>query len=262
VIDESYEWAPSSTRLTERSRRVPGGDYPIARHHYSRPVVERPERGGAIQALDHDVLVRRSLEISSTCFITIISILQGVALAILADNTFNDPSLLVYFQSICLLLVLVGVFYTYVNMSIMLRWAPSFLDSFMPFMIAGLEIPPAYFLGHVAAWNTWLSMLWLGSATGFYVNIKWSPASHFGKELQAHRIFHRMYHELMLTSLACGLAMGIFGICAHLFPGGRPWLGVAGVVTVLATMATFVARTEIRSAQIHERFGVHRPPFN
>jgi hypothetical protein len=246
-----------------RSHRVPGGDhYSVARHHQSRPVEERPERGGAIQALDHDVLVRRSLEISSSCFTTIISILQGVALAILADNTFNDPSPLAYLHSVCLALVLVGVFYTYVNMSIMLRWAPSFLDSFMPFMIAGLEIPPAYFLGQVAAWNTWLGMLWLGAATGFYVNIKWSPASHFGREFKAHRIFHRMYHELMLTSLACGLAMGFFGLTAHLYPAAGSWLGVAGVVTVLATMAVFVARSEIGSAQIHARFGVHRPPFN
>ncbi|MGW4945405.1 hypothetical protein ACWEOZ_27875 [Actinoplanes sp. NPDC004185] len=245
-----------------RSHRGPGGDHYSVARHQSRPAEECPERGGAIQALDHDVLVRRSLEISSSCFTTIIGILQGVALAILADNTFNDPSPLAYFHSVCLALVLVGVFYTYVNMSIMLRWAPSFLDSFMPFMIAGLEIPPAYFLGQVAAWNTWLGMLWLGAATGFYVNIKWSPASHFGKEHKAHRIFHRMYHELMLTSLACGLAMGFFGLAAHLYPAAGSWLGVAGVVTVLATMAIFVARSEIGSAQIHARFGVHRPPFN
>jgi len=208
------------------------------------------------------VLIHRSLEISATCFITIISILQGVALAILADHTFEHPSPLVYFHSVCLLLVLVGVFYSYVNMSVMLRWAPSFLDSFPPFMIAALEIPPAYFLGHVAAWNSWLAMLWLGAAAGFHINKKWSPASHFGVEFQAHRVFHRMYRELMLTSLACGLAMGFFGIGAHLYPAGRLWWGTGGVVTVLATMATFVARTEIRSSQIHERYGVHRPPFN
>lgn len=263
MIDESYERARPPARLATRSHRVPPGDnYSVARHHHPRPAGGSPERGGAIQALDHDVLIRRSLEISSTCFTTIISILQGVAVAILADNTFNDPSPLTYVHSVCLLLVLVGVFYTYVNMSIMLRWAPSFLDSFLPFMIAGLEIPPAYFLGKVAAWNTWLGMLWLGAAAGFYINIKWSPAAHFGKQPQAHRIFHRMYHELMLTSLTCGLTMGCFGIGAHLYPAGRPWFAGAGVVTVLATMVTLVARSEIGSAQIHDCFGVHRPPFN
>ena len=263
MIDESYEWFRPPAQMPTRSHGVPDENYySVARHNYPRPVVERPVRGGAIQALNHDVLIRRSLEISSTCFTTIISILQGVALAILADNTFDNPGPLVFMHSFCLLLVLVGIFYTYVNMSIMLRWAPSFLDSFLPFMIAGLEIPPAYFLGHVAAWNSWLGMLWLGAACGFYINIKWSPASHFGKELRAHRTFHRMYHELLLTSLGCGVAMAFFGIGAHLYPGGDLWWGIAGVITVLATMATFVARTEIRSSQIHKCYGVHRPPFN
>ena len=101
------------------------------------------------------------------------------------------------------LLVLVGVFYTYVNMSVMLRWAPSFLDSFLPFMMAGLEIPPAYFLGHVSAWNIWVGMVWIGAAASFLINTKWSPASHFGTEVKAHRLFHRMYRELMVTSTAC-----------------------------------------------------------
>jgi hypothetical protein len=249
--------------MTTGSHRVPDENYyPVARHNYPRTAAELPERGGAIQPLSHDVLVRRSLEISSTCFITIVSILQGVALAILADNTFHDPTPIVVLQSLCLLLVLVGVFYTYVNMSIMLRWAPSFVDSFMPFMMAGLEIPPAYFLGKVQAWNLWLAALWLGAGCGFYINIKWSPASHFGKELKAHRLFHRMHRELIVTSLTCGISMSVLGVGAHLYPAGRVWWGILGVGTVLATLATFVARTEIRSSEIHECFGVSRPPFN
>ena len=94
-----------------------------------------------------------------------------------------------------MLLVLVCVFYTYVTLSIMLRWA-------------------------------------------------------------------RMLRELALVSAAGGLAMGILGLLARLFPAGRPWWGAAGVVTVLAVVGTLVARTELRSSQIHERFGVNRPPFN
>jgi hypothetical protein len=115
-----------------------------------------------------------------------------------------------------LLLVLVCVFYTYVNVSIMLRWAPSFLDSFLPFAIASLEIPPAYFLGHVAAWNALLAALWLGASCGFFITIKWSPPSHFGKEREAHRTFHRMLGELMAIAAICGLAMGVLGTLVHL----------------------------------------------
>ena len=58
------------------------------------------------------------------------------------------------------------------------------------------------------------------------------------------------------------VAMAMLGGLSLMFPSARPFWGIAGVLTVLATAATLVGRTEIRSAQIHERFGVHRPPFN
>jgi hypothetical protein len=68
------------------------------------PLFGKPVRGGAIQSLNHDVLVGRSLEVSSSSFLTIISIIQGVALALLAQNTFPKASVLVYIQSAALML--------------------------------------------------------------------------------------------------------------------------------------------------------------
>jgi hypothetical protein len=226
------------------------------------PIFERPVRGGAIQALSRDVLIQRSLQVSSSGFITIISIIQGVALALLAQNTFPRPSLLVGAQSVSLLLVFVAVFYFYLSMSVLLRWAPSFLDCFLPFIIAGLEIPPAFFLGDVPAWNAWLCALWLFTSAGLSVTIKWSPQSHFGADREAHRILHRLLRELRLTVAAGGASAGLVALLAHQFPGGRAWWGFFGVVAVLVTVAMVVARTEIRASQIHERYGVNRPPFN
>ena len=52
------------------------------------------------------------------------------------------------------------------------------------------------------------------------------------------------------------------GIGALLYPALNILWGVGGVLTVLVTMAAFVIRSEIRSSQIHESYGVHRPPFN
>jgi hypothetical protein len=222
----------------------------------------RPVRGGAIQALNRDVLIGRSLEVSSTGFLTIISIIQGVALALLAQNTFADPSALVYLQSITLLLVFVSVFYYYVAMSILFRWAPSFLDSFLPFGIASLEIPPAFFLGHPAAWNAWLAAFWLFTSGGLYITIKWSPQSHFGTDRKSHRLAHRFLHELKLTAAAGGFLMAVLGLFAHLDSRHQLWWGSAGAAATLAAVAMVVARTEIRLSQIHERYGVNRPPFN
>jgi hypothetical protein len=254
VTDESYDWFGTRTSSPAGPTLHPVGPT-------DRPATP-PVRGSAIQPLNRARLVARSVEISSSSFITIVSIMQGVAMAILADQTFNHRSPLVYAQSITLLLVLICVFYTYVNVSIMLRWAPSFLDSFVPFAIAGLEIPPAYFLGRVGAWNTLLAALWLGASCGFFVTIKWSPADQFGEEVEAHQLFHGLLRQLVAMAGACGVLMGALGLLAHLFPAGRLWWGAAGVSVVLATASALVARTEVASSRIHRRFGIERPPFN
>jgi hypothetical protein len=265
-----------------RDHQAPGGGLP-ARHRQAtrstryvpntspapplrRPIAVTddllPERGAALQALTHDVLVARSLQISSSGFITIISIIQGVALALLAQNTFDSPSRLGYFQSFTMLLVLVNVFYFYLSISVLLRWAPSFMDAFLPFGVAGLEIPPAFFLGNAAAWNAWLGAFWIFTAGGLYITIKWSPLSHFGDDRAAHRLLHQWLGELRLVTGIGGVLLLILGFLAAQFAGHQAWCGAAGVAVALVIIGVVVTCTEFRLAQIHHHFGVNRPPFN
>jgi hypothetical protein len=219
-------------------------------------------RGEAIEALTRDVLIRRSLEMSPNGFITIVSIIQGVALALLAEKTFDAPGLLVAVQSVALLLIFVCVFYWYLTLSVLIRWAPSFLDCFLPFAIAGLEIPPAFFLGDARAWNLWLAMLWSGLAVGLGITKKWTPPSHFGEARDAHRMFIDLARELQMTSGVGALAVGFCGIFAYLDWTHQLFWGLMGVACVLGTIAAVVLRTEHGAARIHARFGVSRPPFN
>ncbi|MEU4236232.1 hypothetical protein [Actinoplanes sp. NPDC026619] len=219
-------------------------------------------RGEAIQALTRDVLIRRSLEVSPNGFITIISIIQGVALALLAQNTFPRPTLLVSLQSITLLLVFVSVFYYYLTMSVLMRWAPSFLDCFLPFAIAGLEIPPAFFLGDVSSWCTWLAAFWFFTMAGLWITGKWSPPSHFGEALPAHDLFHKYLRELRGATGVGGLAVLLCGLLAAFDPWHKGLWGTLGAGVVLGTVGMIVYRTEMRASQIHAYFGVNRPPFN
>jgi hypothetical protein len=219
-------------------------------------------RGEAIQALTRDVLIHRSLEVSPNGFLTIISIIQGVALALLAQNTFPKPSVLVAVQSVTLLLVFVAVFFLYLTMSILLRWAPSFLDCFLPFAIASLEIPPAFFLGDTVAWCAWLSTFWFATLGGLWITTKWSPPSHFGKALEAHRKLHLLLHELRITAGFGGAGVALCGLLANQFPSTDLLWGILGGLTILVTVAVVVARIEQRASQIHARYGVNRPPFN
>ena len=219
-------------------------------------------RGDAIQALDHDVLRQRSIQVSGAGFITIISIIQGVALALLADNTFSRPSGLVYAQAAAMLMIFVTVFYFYVTVTIFLRWAPSFLDFFLPFAIAGLEIPPAFFLGDAVKWNGWLGAFWMLTSLGVHQTRLWSPQSHFGNDRIAHGLLHRLLRELQLITAAGGTTAISVAIVGHQAPAYRTWWIIGGVVAMLGTVAMVVARTELRSSQIYGRYGVHRPIFN
>jgi len=219
-------------------------------------------RGEAIQGLNHEVLIRRSLEVSPNGFITIISIIQGVALALLAQNTFAKPSPLVVVQSVTLILVFVCVFYFYLTMSVLLRWAPSFLDSFLPFAIAGLEIPPAFFLGNAVAWCAWLAALWFFVVAGMWLTAKWSPPSHFGRTRLAHTRWHQMLHELRLCVGVGGVVVALCGLFAAAHPDQPLAWGLMGSLAVLATVVAVVWRIEVRASQIHALYGVNRPPFN
>jgi hypothetical protein len=223
---------------------------------------EQPARGEAIQALTRDVLIRRSLEVSPNGFITIISIIQGVALALLAQNTFPKPTALVSAQSFTLLLVFVSVFYFYLTLSVLIRWAPSFVDCFLPFAVAGLEIPPAFFLGDVTAWCIWLAAFWLFTMAGLWITAKWSPLSHFGGAHQAHDMFHTWLRELRLVTGCGGVAIFLCGALAAGDPWHKTTWGLIAATTVLTTVALIVARTEARASQIHAYFGVNRAPFN
>lgn len=230
--------------------------------HSSELPSDGSTRGGALEAISGEVLRRRSLEVSPTSFITIISIILGVALGLLAQNTFPAPSPLIAVQSACLLLLFACTFYYYLSMSIVLRWAPSFVDCSAPFLIASLEIPPAYFLGHVAAWNGWLSALFLSVAAGVYSTIKYSPISHFGGDRHPQEMWHRLQRELTYSLIIGALFLGALGVLAQFAPAGEMWWGFTGCVAELATLAMIVARMELRMSQIHAYYGVDRPPFN
>jgi hypothetical protein len=228
----------------------------------SFPAPDRIKIGGALEALNGDVLRKRSLEVSSTSFTTIISIILGVALALVAQNTFPSPSPLAGLQSACMLMLFVCTFYYFLSVSIMLRWAPSFVDCAMPFIIASLEIPPAYFLGHIVGWSAWLAILFLVIAAGVGSTIIWSPISHFGGDPHAHGMLHRLFRELSVVLVAGALSLGTLSLLAQLIPAGGRWWGFGSCGAVLATLGMIVARMEIWLSRIHAYYGVNRPPFN
>jgi hypothetical protein len=147
------------------------------------------------------------------------------------------------------------------TLSILLRWAPSFLDAFLPFAIGGLEIPPAFFLGNPAPWSAWLAAFWLFTSGGLLITIKWAPPSHFGGDLLAHGMMRKLLWELQIVTAVGGTFSGIVAVMAALFPSGAV-PSVVGVLAILATVSGVVASFEKNTSRIHRYYGVNRPPFN
>ncbi|WP_433306062.1 hypothetical protein ACQP2F_19770 [Actinoplanes sp. CA-030573] len=179
---------------------------------------DRPVLGGALEPITGEVLKRRSLEVSSTSFTTIISIILGVALALLAQNTFPRLSPLVSLQSACLLLLFVCTFHYFLSMSVVLRWAPSFMDCSSPFIITSLEIPPAYFLGQVSAWSGWIAVLFLFVAAGVSSTVKYSPICHFGGDRRAQKMLHATLLEITAALLTGAFLLGAIAVLARALP--------------------------------------------
>lgn len=95
-------------------------------------------------------------------YLTLISIIQGVALGILAQNTFEcmrnlkDPNVE---NVITLLPYVVLSFFNIVILSFeyswfvgVFRWSPKFWDIFIPFFLGIMEINPLYFLDNPKLW--------------------------------------------------------------------------------------------------------------
>jgi hypothetical protein len=218
-------------------------------------------RGEAIQPMTTDVLIRRSLEFSSSGPSTIISIIQGVALGLLAQQALDKRTTLVVFHSATLLMVFVAVFYFYMTLNILLRWAPSIIDAFIPFAVGGLEIPPAFFLGSPTPWSAWLGAFWLFTSGALLLTIKWAPPSHFGGDPIAHGMLRRLLWELQIVTAVGGALLGIGAVATTLLPNEKA-LSAAGVVVTLATVVGVVASIERNASLIHRHYGVNRPPFN
>ncbi len=114
------------------------------------------------QPLDQQEFKRRMGESFPAVYLTVISIVQGVALGILAQNTFGKIStttsvslsfilsLLPY--AVLSFMVIVTVSFEYNWFVGIYRWSPRLWDSFIPLLLGLSQIGPLYFLNSPRVW--------------------------------------------------------------------------------------------------------------
>ena len=149
------EWS-QKTGSCSRGEPVQGEE---RRAHGSPVYVFRP--------LDREEFRRRVSDSFPSVYLTVIGIIQAVALGILAENlnlemvffSGSTRDFLVIFRSISLLMVLIFVFFEYGYFVGIFQWSPGYLDASIPFVLGSLEIFSAYLISNPLIW--WLSMSFL-----------------------------------------------------------------------------------------------------
>lgn len=137
----------------------PGSDNP-ANTDYTNTERYRHFPGNALEPLDTEVLVRRSIEAFPAGYLLLISIIQSVALGILLTQTvtvLNRPEsaievIAIVSEAATLFGALVIISYEYLWFVVMMRWASTFRDTLIPYAIGVCEIIPSLIIGKSLPW--------------------------------------------------------------------------------------------------------------
>ena len=134
-----------------------------------------------VQHLDQKSFINRTSESFPTGYLTLIAIIQGVALAILLGQAqqilFSAPPkhlpdgvppaifrVLVCGEFAAGFTAILVTTYMYLWFTTIMRWVPTFLDTLVPYTLGVAEIVPLYLLEQFASW--WVAMAILGIVGG------------------------------------------------------------------------------------------------
>ena len=158
-------------------------------------------------AAERGTLRAHLVEQFTPLYLTLLSIIQGVALAYLAERfTATAPhlTLSVWLQAAGLLLTIVFVWHQWAVVTLAHVWLPTFSDAAIPFLFGVTELAMAYTLGPDA--TPWLGATTLAWLMG--VVITWYPY---------HRARHQRRNALVLRAeaplwpLYVGVVVGVLG---------------------------------------------------
>lgn len=119
----------------------------------------RDQPGDILEALTTEILRKRTVDIFPAGYLTVMAIIQGVALGLLlqqllgAGGVFESqhPVILIS-QGIASFLAIVVASYEYLWFTTIMRWTPTFLDTLVPYLLGVAEIVPVLLLGRFRWW--------------------------------------------------------------------------------------------------------------
>ncbi len=218
--------------------------------------------------LDKQRFKRRSGDSFPSVYLTTISIIQGVALGILATQTYGcykTPSdeLIKYIPySIVCFLNIICVSFEYTWFVGLFKWPPKLMDTVIPFCLGALQITPMFFLGTPEIWWPATMFFYFGAIIGFSNTIWNCKSTLFSDEY--HRAYKRVVNALRKNILWVSLAT-VNCLVATFFCNqfeqteGNTFLGEYIFVLVLLFIGiSMLLRDEKYMTKLHEDFGFIR----
>jgi Restriction endonuclease len=167
-----------------------------------------------LEVLTTPTLRRRTIEIFPMGYLTIIAIIQGVALDIVLTAAVHymiarHSDVPVYLcQGITGLFCIIVVSYEYLWFTTIMRWTPTFFDTLMPYVLGAAEIVPPLVITKFDLW--WLStiaLMFFGGCAFCYTVFRSSQAM-FDRE-NVHAGLRKLLGTLISLCFATSLYGGI-----------------------------------------------------
>ena len=205
----------------------------------------------------------RMAESFPAVYLTAISIIQGVALGILASNTFcyiKDPNLaepwirfLPY--SVTSLIFLIVVTYEYTWFVGIFKYSPKIWDTIIPFVLGASEIAPMFYLTNPRIWWVLVTIFCFFGAWGFLNTLRNCKEPMFGENEQAYRRTRNTLKWDISIAMVGAVISSFAGILSPIkvWYWETPfWGSVIGIVTYM------IVREEKFLKALHRDFGLVR----
>lgn len=227
--------------------------------------VPEAQQAGPLEALSTPVLVKRSVEIFPAGYLTMISIVQGVALSNLAARAvpyLTDPGKADRAESLAeaaaVLTAIVIVSYEYLWFTTLMRWAPTFWDSLVPFALGSAEVVAALLVGDHDSWlGAFAAFLALGGAA-FANSLRQASPAMFAPRQDAYQSVRRVLGLLVLGSWALSVGAFVCWLRAGRHPAEAPGLAMACSLGAVAVGIAMVLVSERFVSAVHASYGVPR----
>lgn len=212
-----------------------------------------------------DQLQQRISGLFPAGYLTLISIIQGVALAILFEqvkqDVFSGSSFSYRFtaasQALGVFFAIVMITHRYFMLTAMERWMPTHADTFLPYALGSGEAVMALMIGNNAGWWIALSVLLLAASVSFAYTL--AREEKLAGDLQEFYAGARRFIRLQLINcvvlMLISVCVALFALYATIFP---TLFYALAPVAIIAAIGVVEIKGERDRKKVYERHGFLR----